>query len=73
MATWAIKGWFKEAIFNLKLPMKSRYQDVSTILDNMATVLNENEIKRFSIKCKHLYHDRDEVTVYLSLNPTQVT
>ena len=53
--------------------MKSRYQDVSTILDNMATVLNENEIKRFSIKCKHLYHDRDEVTVYLSLNPTQVT
>ncbi|NRD75072.1 23S rRNA (cytidine(2498)-2'-O)-methyltransferase RlmM [Shewanella sp. VB17] len=73
VATWAIKGWFKEAIFNLKLPMKSRYQDVSAILANMETVLNDNEIKHFSIKCKHLYHDRDEVTVYLSLNPTQMS
>ncbi len=70
---WAINGWFKEAMFNLKLPMKSRYQDVTTILETMATVLKENEIKNFSIKCKHLYHDRDEVTVYLSLNPTQVS
>lgn len=70
---WAINGWFKEAMFNLKLPMKSRYQDVTTLLETMATVLKENEIKNFSIKCKHLYHDRDEVTVYLSLNPTQVS
>lgn len=68
---WAINGWFKEAIFNLKLPMKSRYLEVSKILETMAEILRENDIKDFEIQCKHLYHDRDEVTVHLWLNPTQ--
>ncbi|KFZ38250.1 23S rRNA methyltransferase [Shewanella mangrovi] len=67
MEQWAIKGWFKEAIFNLKLPMKSRYKEVSTILGRMDTILKENGIQRFTLRCKHLYHDRDEVTVHLSL------
>ncbi|QSX34757.1 23S rRNA (cytidine(2498)-2'-O)-methyltransferase RlmM [Shewanella avicenniae] len=67
MEQWAIKGWFKEAIFNLKLPMKSRYKEVSTILGRMDTILKENDIHHFSLRCKHLYHDRDEVTVHLSL------
>ncbi|WP_076412657.1 23S rRNA (cytidine(2498)-2'-O)-methyltransferase RlmM [Shewanella sp. UCD-KL12] len=68
---WAINGWFKEAIFNLKLPMKSRYKDVSTILATMEEILKENGINHFEMSCKHLYHDRDEVTVHLRLNPPQ--
>lgn len=67
MEQWAIKGWFKEAMFNLKLPMKSRYKEVSTILGRMDTILKQNGINNFSLRCKHLYHDRDEVTVHLSL------
>ncbi|MGL4474133.1 MAG: 23S rRNA (cytidine(2498)-2'-O)-methyltransferase RlmM [Shewanella sp.] len=68
MEAWAINGWFKEAIFNLKLPMKSRYKEVSTILATMSTILTENEIPH-KLACKHLYHDRDEVTVHLWLRP----
>jgi 23S rRNA (cytidine2498-2'-O)-methyltransferase len=41
---------------------------VSTILETMATILTENEID-FKMQCKHLYHDRDEVTVHLWLFP----
>ncbi|WP_394204856.1 23S rRNA (cytidine(2498)-2'-O)-methyltransferase RlmM [Shewanella waksmanii] len=66
---WAINGWFKEAIFNLKLPMKSRYKEVSQILATMQEILTENGIEDFHLACKHLYHDRDEVTVHLWLRP----
>ncbi|QSX41785.1 23S rRNA (cytidine(2498)-2'-O)-methyltransferase RlmM [Shewanella cyperi] len=69
MEAWAINGWFKEAIFNLKLPMKSRYKEVATILENMAAILKENGVADFQMRCKHLYHDRDEVTVHLWLRP----
>ncbi|AZQ11291.1 23S rRNA (cytidine(2498)-2'-O)-methyltransferase RlmM [Shewanella khirikhana] len=70
MEYWAIQGWFKEAIFNLKLPMKSRYKEVSQILANMHAILKENGINEFHLACKHLYHDRDEVTVHLWLKPS---
>ena len=68
---WAINGWFKEAIFNLKLPMKSRYKEVMAILNTMQEILKENGINEFQLQCKHLYHDRDEVTVHLWLKPSQ--
>ncbi|ABI72620.1 MULTISPECIES: 23S rRNA (cytidine(2498)-2'-O)-methyltransferase RlmM [Shewanella] len=68
MEAWAINGWFKEAIFNLKLPMKSRYKEVSVILETIGAILTENEID-FKMQCKHLYHDRDEVTVHLWIFP----
>ena len=66
---WAINGWFKEAIFNLKLPMKSRYKEVTVILATMGEILKENGVTDFKVQCKHLYHDRDEVTVHLWLKP----
>lgn len=68
---WAINGWFKEAIFNLKLPMKSRYKEVMAILNTMQEILKENGINEFQLQCKHLYHDRDEVTVHLWIRPSQ--
>ena len=69
MEAWAINGWFKEAIFNLKLPMKSRFKEVHQILATMDEILRENGVEDFRINCKHLYHDRDEVTVHLWLYP----
>ncbi|MCL1073549.1 23S rRNA (cytidine(2498)-2'-O)-methyltransferase RlmM [Shewanella dokdonensis] len=69
MEQWAVNGWFEEAIFNLKLPMKSRYKEVTTILSRMADVLQQHGFHQFQLRCKHLYHDRDEVTVHLCLRP----
>jgi 23S rRNA C2498 (ribose-2'-O)-methylase RlmM len=28
MAQWLVNGWCRETIFNLKLPMKKRYEEV---------------------------------------------
>jgi 23S rRNA (cytidine2498-2'-O)-methyltransferase len=71
MERWAISGWCVEAIFNLKLPMKSRYKDVIQILGMMDEVLRDAGLDGFVIQCKHLYHDRDEVTVHLDLRHAQ--
>ncbi|WP_133406038.1 23S rRNA (cytidine(2498)-2'-O)-methyltransferase RlmM [Parashewanella tropica] len=68
---WAVRGWFKEAIFNLKLPMKSRFKEVRQILAKMDEMLREYGVEDFKVQCKHLYHDRDEVTVHLWLNPSK--
>lgn len=66
---WAINNWFKEAIFNLKLPMKSRFKEVQQILAKIDEILRENGVEDFRLSCKQLYHDRDEVTVHLWLRP----
>jgi 23S rRNA (cytidine2498-2'-O)-methyltransferase len=31
MAQWLVNGWCRETIFNLKLPMKKRYEELSRI------------------------------------------
>ncbi len=67
MERWAIYGWCVEAIFNLKLPMKSRYKEVQQVLTTLETILLEQGLTGFVLQCKHLYHDRDEVTVHLDL------
>ncbi|MGL5667104.1 MAG: 23S rRNA (cytidine(2498)-2'-O)-methyltransferase RlmM, partial [Shewanella sp.] len=53
------------------LPMKSRYKEVMAILNTMQEILKENGINEFQLQCKHLYHDRDEVTVHLWIRPSQ--
>jgi 23S rRNA (cytidine2498-2'-O)-methyltransferase len=53
-----------EFIFNLKLPMKKKYDEVKKCITYIEENLNSANIK-FNIKCKQLYHDRDEVTVWL--------
>ncbi|WP_163934251.1 23S rRNA (cytidine(2498)-2'-O)-methyltransferase RlmM [Paraferrimonas sp. SM1919] len=67
MEQWAIKGWCTEAIFNLKLPMRARYKEVTQIMETMQKILFDNGIKHAKFQCKHLYHDRDEVTVHMDL------
>ena len=51
---------------HLKLPMKKRYQEVMLCLENLAVMLAEKELE-FDIQAKHLYHDREEITVHIAL------
>ncbi|MFC3095935.1 23S rRNA (cytidine(2498)-2'-O)-methyltransferase RlmM [Alteromonas sediminis] len=62
MAKWLKLGWTDHAIFNLKLPMKQRFDCVSRCLDLVRTELGKSFF-RYRMSARHLYHDRDEVTV----------
>ena len=64
MATWLREGWCKHAIFNLKLPMKKRWEETQRCLDLFA----EQADKPMLIRAKQLYHDREEITVYASVD-----
>ena len=64
MGEWIIKGWAKEALFNLKLPMKGRYDEVLQDIENLKQFLIDNKVK-FKMQAKHLYHDREEITVHI--------
>lgn len=64
MADWAIKGDCREAIFNLKLPMKQRYAHICDVLEEIQVSLYESGL-RYQLSVKHLYHDREEVTCHL--------
>ncbi len=64
MTDWLVNGWCREAIFNLKLPMKKRYEEVTQNLQMMQERLTENGINA-QIQARHLYHDREEITVHV--------
>ncbi|APJ02957.1 23S rRNA (cytidine(2498)-2'-O)-methyltransferase RlmM [Silvanigrella aquatica] len=66
IAEWAVRKMAREFIFNLKLPMKKKHAEVKECLNFITEELNCEGIT-FQLKCKHLYHDRDEVTVWLRL------
>ncbi|KDM89575.1 hypothetical protein DC22_07510 [Escherichia coli] len=59
-----INGWCRETIFNLKLPMKKRYEEVSHNLAYIQAQLDEHGINA-QIQARQLYHDREEVTVHV--------
>lgn len=63
---WLLNGWCRETIFNLKLPMKKRYQEVMLCLQNLSVMLAEQGLS-FEMQAKHLYHDREEITVHIAL------
>lgn len=60
MAEWFREGWCRHAIFNLKLPMKKRWQETGLCLDRFAAQTG----KPLTIRAKQLYHDREEITVF---------
>ncbi|XWY20194.1 23S rRNA (cytidine(2498)-2'-O)-methyltransferase RlmM [Bisgaard Taxon 45] len=65
---WLVNGWCHETIFNLKLPMKKRYLEVKKCLQMIAESL-EKQGFRYRIQAKHLYHDREEITVHIAVKP----
>ena len=66
MAKWLVNGWCRETIFNLKLPMKKRYQEVQLCLNYLEEELTKQGFW-FKIQAKHLYHDREEITVHVAV------
>jgi 23S rRNA (cytidine2498-2'-O)-methyltransferase len=64
LETWLGEGLCREAVVNLKLPMKQRYAEVRRLLDRIEDGFRERGIK-VTIGCKQLYHDREEVTCHL--------
>lgn len=65
MGDWFASGWCKHAIFNLKLPMKQRLVAVDSALGGIRKRLDDEGIN-YKMMAKQLYHDRDEITVFLS-------
>lgn len=65
-ANWVINGWCEEAIFNLKLPMKQRYQEVVTCFNVIAERFMKAGLA-YELTAKHLYHDREEITCLLRI------
>ena len=66
MSEWLLNGYCKEAIFNLKLPMKGRYSQVTNDLQTIKDAFNEHNVK-YELYAKHLYFDREEITVHARL------
>ena len=64
-AKWMSNGWCRHTIFNLKLPMKRRYHELQRCLDLIRHRLDAAGVP-YRLGCKQLYHDREEVTVYVS-------
>jgi 23S rRNA (cytidine2498-2'-O)-methyltransferase len=65
MIEWFAGGLTQHAIFNLKLPMKKRVAALQIALDAMRGAFNTKGI-RYRMEAKQLYHDREEVTVFLT-------
>lgn len=64
MQKWLVQGWARCALFNLKLPMARRYRESRALLDRLAEGLDTNRIAA-RIQAAHLYHDREEITVWV--------
>lgn len=63
---WLSRGWCRETVFNLKLPMQKRYDAVMQCKDSILSILAEHGIEA-SLQFKQLYHDREEVTGHARL------
>ena len=60
MATWIREGWCRHTIFNLKLPMKKRWDETRLCL----SLFEERAQKPLQVRARQLYHDREEITVF---------
>lgn len=66
MADWLEAGWCREAVFNLKLPMKQRWQAARDCLQQVRGRLDAAGIPH-ALQARQLYHDREEITVHVRL------
>ena len=57
VARWLEQGWCSRAIFNLKLPMKKRFEETARCLAQIRAGARV-------VRAKQLYHDREEITVF---------
>ncbi|MDV3241316.1 MAG: 23S rRNA (cytidine(2498)-2'-O)-methyltransferase RlmM [Methylocaldum sp.] len=62
---WTALGLCRRAIFNLKLPMNKRYEEVKRCREIIEARLGRT-LNDYSLAFKQLYHDRAEITGYIS-------
>ncbi|MEO8753461.1 MAG: 23S rRNA (cytidine(2498)-2'-O)-methyltransferase RlmM [Casimicrobiaceae bacterium] len=65
MGAWIAEGAAQHAIFNLKLPMKKRFEEVVRCREIIATAVEAAGVEA-RLGLRQLYHDREEVTGYLT-------
>lgn len=65
MADWIAEGAARRALFNLKLPMKRRYDEVLRCIDAIDARVSRAGVDA-TLRVRQLYHDRAEVTAYLA-------
>jgi 23S rRNA (cytidine2498-2'-O)-methyltransferase len=63
VAQWIAEGWCRESIFNLKLPMKKRWEETLRCRELIDEALGGGG---YFLRFKHLYHDREEITGHLA-------
>ncbi|HET9031816.1 MAG TPA: 23S rRNA (cytidine(2498)-2'-O)-methyltransferase RlmM [Dokdonella sp.] len=63
MAEWLANGWCRHTIFNLKLPMKKRFDEV-VLCRRLVEERVDAVGKRMQWRARQLYHDREEITVF---------
>jgi 23S rRNA (cytidine2498-2'-O)-methyltransferase len=64
MADWLAEEHCGEIVFNLKLPMKKRYEEVERCQQLIAERLDAVRMP-YTLAFRQLYHDREEVTGHL--------
>ncbi|MDQ3288405.1 MAG: 23S rRNA (cytidine(2498)-2'-O)-methyltransferase RlmM [Pseudomonadota bacterium] len=63
MATWLREDWCRQTVFNLKLPMKKRWEETRICME-----LIEHQVHRpVMLRARQLYHDREEITVFATV------
>ena len=62
-AQWIAQGWCRGTIFNLKLPMKKRWEEVERCRGLIDEALGG---RGYFLRMKQLSHDREEITAYLA-------
>ncbi|HZH43914.1 MAG TPA: 23S rRNA (cytidine(2498)-2'-O)-methyltransferase RlmM [Lysobacter sp.] len=60
MATWLREGWCRRSVFNLKLPMKKRWEETRLCLQR----LQDDAQRPLTLRARQLYHDREEITLF---------
>ena len=68
VATWMREGLTERCIFNLKLPMKKRFEEVERCRAIIREALDANG-RPFELRIKQLYHDREEVSGFCRFIP----
>lgn len=68
VALWFREGWTERCIFNLKLPMKKRLQEVERCRAIIEAALQMSG-RDYELRMKQLYHDREEVTGFCRMVP----
>lgn len=64
---WLADGDAGRAIFNLKLPMKTRLDEVMFCRDLIEGIVKKSGKKLERLEFRQLYHDREEVTGYAAV------